>query len=226
MATAIVRVKTFELKGVMEYKNQKVLIYNIEYPQFASDKFKQFIKKLNIYYQADANLYQKFHVAKLYERAIDDYEYATQNGYPVRAYEIVVKYTLTYNQDCVISLYIDRYEYTGGAHGMTSRNGDTWSLEKGKRMLLSDFFPGQKNYRELIINNINKQIKEQIDSGNNYYFDDYENLVYENFNEKNFYIVPDGVTIFFQLYEIAPYSSGIMTFLIPFESNAVKQPKC
>lgn len=226
MQAANVRVKTYDLKGVMEYKNQDLLSYDIEYPQFASDKYKAFINKLNIYYKADASLYQKFHVLKLFQMAIDDYEYATSNGFPVREYEVVVKYELTYNQDCVISLYIDRYEYTGGAHGMTNRSADTWSLDKGKRMLLSDFFPGQKDYIELIINNINNQIKNQIENGNDYYFDDYENLVRENFNERNFYIVPDGVTIFFQLYEIAPYSSGIMTFLIPFEKNVVKQPTC
>lgn len=226
MAAANIRVKTFDLKGVMEYKNQDLLSYDIEYPQFASDKFKAFINKLNIYYKADASLYQKFHVLKLYQMAIDDYEYATKNGFPVREYEVVVKYELTYNQDCVISLYIDRYEYTGGAHGMTNRSADTWSLDKSKRMLLADFFPGEKDYRQQIIDNINNQIKEQIDSGNDYYFDDYENLVVENFNERNFYLVPEGLTIFFQLYEIAPYSSGIMNFLIPFEKNGAKQPYC
>ncbi|MFV0343584.1 MAG: DUF3298 and DUF4163 domain-containing protein [Anaerocolumna sp.] len=226
MATAYVRVKTFYLQGIMEYKNEEVLSYHIEYPQFASDKYKAFIHKLNIYYKADATLYQKFHVAKLYQMAIDDYEYATSNGFLVRKYEIVVKYELTYNQDCVISLFTDRYEYTGGAHGMTNRVGDTWSLEKGKRMLLSDFFPGQIDYKERIIEAIYKQIENQISTSSNYYFDDYENLVRDNFNERNFYIVPEGVTIFYQLYEIAPYSSGIMTFLIPFENSMVKKPNC
>lgn len=226
MAAANIRVKSFDLKGVMDYKNQKLLSYDIAYPQFASDKYKAFINKLNIYYKADASLYQKFHVLKLFQMAIDDYEYATKNEFPVRVYEVVVKYELTYNQDCVISLYIDRYEYTGGAHGMTHRSADTWSLDKGRRMSLSDFFPNQKDYTEQIIKAINNQIKEDIEKGNNYYFDDYENLVRENFNERNFYIVPEGVTIFFQLYEIAPYSSGIMTFLIPFGGNSAKQPKC
>lgn len=224
MASA--NVKTFQLQGNMEYKREPILSYDIQYPQFTSDKYKSFINKLNIYYKADASLYQKFHVLKLYQMAVDNYEYAKQNGYPIRKYEVVAHYELTFNQDCVISLYYDRYEYTGGAHGMTNRSADTWSLDKGRRMQLSEFFPGQDNYKELIIESIKNQIREQIVMGNNYYFDDYEKLVEENFNTRNFYLVPEGIIIYFQLYEIAPYSSGIMTFLIPFEGVEVKKPYC
>jgi hypothetical protein len=208
------------------YKNQKTLTYTIYYPQFASDKFKPFINKLNIYYKAEATLYQKYHVMKLYQMSVDDYEYASANNFPFNLYEILVEYQLTYNQNCMLSLYFDRYEFTGGAHGMTTRSGDTWNLQKGQRMTLSDFFSENKNYLSDIIEFINQQIELDIQKGNEYYFEDYAALVKENINERNFYLVPEGVVIFFQLYEIAPYVSGIRTFLIPFGEGAAAMPGC
>lgn len=219
-------VKKDSIQKDLSYKNNKILTYTINYPQFASDKFKAFINKLNIYYKAEATLYQKYHVMKLFQMSVDDYEYAAANNYPIHVYEILVEYTITYNQNCVLSLYFDRYEYTGGAHGMTSRSGDTWNLQKAQRMALSDFFPGNKNYLSDIVEFINKQIESDMQQGNAYYFEDYASLVKENLNERNFYVVPEGVVIFFQLYEIAPYSSGIRTFLIPFGNGAATMPRC
>jgi hypothetical protein len=210
----------------MYYKDHLILSYNINYPQFISEQFKGFLKKLNIYYKADAALYEKFHVMKLYQMAIDDYEYAVANNFPVRKYEIVVEYTITYNQDCALSLYIDRYEFTGGAHGITHRDSNNWDLKKGKKFELSEIFPKVKDIREFIVNEINEQIENNMQTENAMYFEDYNNLVKENLALTNYYLVPEGVVVYFQHYEIAPYSSGIPTFTIPFADNGAKQPSC
>ena len=215
LAIDSVYVKAFQLKGELSYKGQKLLTYDIKYPQFSSERFKNFTNKLSVYFRAEAELYKKYHVMKLFQMAIDDYEYATANDFPVRTYEVLTVYTVTNNDKYILSLYFDRYEYTGGAHGMTTRSADTWNLRTGRRMDLADFFPGRKDYVNYIIANINSQIPKKEKEEDAYYFDDVDDLVKENFNEKNFYIVPEGVMIFYQLYEIAPYSSGIQTFLIP-----------
>lgn len=226
MAINNVNVKANQLKGDMEYKGQKLLTYTINYPQFSSERFRNFANKLSAYYKAEAVLYKKYHVAKLFQMSIDDYEYAISNNFPVRPYEVLTVYTITHNNNCVLSLYFDRYEYTGGAHGMTTRSADTWNLKSGRRMDLSEFFPGKKDYTSYIIAEINKQTAKDIADNNNIYFEDVNDLVKENFNEKNFYIVPEGVVIFFQHYEIAPYSSGIRTFLIPFQEGGAVPVGC
>ena len=52
------------------------------------------------------------------------------------------------------------------------------------------------------------------------YFEDAEMLAVRNFDPKNFYLTKEGVTVFYPLYTIAPYSSGIREFLIPcFREN-------
>ena len=69
-----------------------------------------------------------------------------------------------------------------------------------------------------ILQNINKQIEENIQSGNGQYFDNYCKLVLETFNPQNFYILSDSLfAIYFQQYDIAPYSSGIPVFEINYK---------
>lgn len=74
--------------------------------------------------------------------------------------------------------------------------------------------------------NINNQISEQIQSGENYYFDNYEQNVEDTLNEDNFYITLLGLMIYFQQYDIAPYSSGIPQFLIPYSNKIIIRPRC
>lgn len=99
--------------------------------------------------------------------------------------------------------------------GITIRSSQNWDLQSGKQFLLSYFYKNPY-YIINILKEINLQIKNQIESGSNYYFDNYCELVLENFSFKNFYLTNDSVAIFYQQYDIAPYSSGIPIFYIPF----------
>ncbi len=104
--------------------------------------------------------------------------------------------------------------FQGGAHGNTKRESQNWNLQNGKQIPLKDLFPNNPYFMIDILKEINCQIATQLESGENDYFDNYCQLVLENFNPHNFYLTPKGITLFFNQYEIAPYSSGIPTFLI------------
>ena len=106
--------------------------------------------------------------------------------------------------------------FLGGAHGNTKREGQNWNLQTGRQIALKDLFPDNPYYIIDILKEINHQIASQIENGENQYFDNYCQLVQENFRLENFYIVSEGVIIFFNQYEIAPYSSGIPTFKINY----------
>ncbi len=219
-------VKEHVLKKELKYKDHVILTYTIKYPQFVSDKFRPFLNKLNRYYEAEAVLYQKINVAKLYEMAVSDYEESVANDYPIHQYEVYVEFKVTYNENCALSLYFDRYEYTGGAHGMTVRYSDTWDLNKGVRINLDDLFPHNENFTDYIQSEIIRQIENEIKNNNNIFFDNYASLVREYFNPKNFYLTEDGVVIYFQLYEIGPYVIGIQTFTIPYKEGGAVPPEC
>ncbi len=148
---------------------------------------------------------------ELYNEAVETYKYNKENGYPIMVYEVYRTFEVTYNFSNIVSLYIDEYIFTVGAHGNTTRRSQTWDLLRNDCMLsIECFFPNNPYF----IIDILKEINIQISTNPEIYFDNTCNLVIETFNPESFYLVPNGIVIYFQQYDIAPYSSGIRTFNI------------
>lgn len=122
-----------------------------------------------------------------------------------------VDYKVKKNSDGVISILINYYKYSGGAHGLykdISYNIDT----KQKRFLdFDDLFKQNSNYKGII----EEQIRQNII---NLEKENSENIGIYNFKELNknqkFYIEDDNLVLYFDLYDIAPYSLGIPSFKI------------
>ncbi len=210
----------------MYFKQELLLSYKIEYPQFRSLKFCNAVNKMNYFYKTRALEYQKYCRRKLFEMSVQLYQDSVANGFPIRTFEAVLTFEITYHQNCAVSLYSDRYEYTGGAHGNTTRCSDTWNLQTGLCMLLKQMFLPCVNYKEYMMTSIIKQIASQIEGGSNIYFEDYQKNVANTFNPKQFYLTPEGMIVYFQQYDIAPYSSGIVEFTFPYSSKTVIEPRC
>ena len=161
----------------------------------------------------------------LYRQAIRDYKYSQINGFPFHPYEAVLNYSVTFNESCHLSDYHDRYEYTGGAHGITARGSDTWDLNTGWRMPLSSFFPQSTDYQRYVIDRITEQAEKNITENPGIYFEDYKKLIVQNFNPNSFYLTPQGIVVYYQQYDIAPYATGIVEFLLPYD-EVVNKPNC
>jgi len=162
---------------------------------------------------------------KLYDLAVETYKDSLANNFPFHPYEAYMEYKITYNQDGFLSLYIDKYEYTGGAHGNTVRSSDTWELCNGAHIPLYCYFKPEANYKELLIEEIIRQADENMDTDTPPYFEDYRKLIVENFNPLSYYLTPEGLSIYYQQYEIAPYATGIVVFTIPY-SIVEWHPEC
>lgn len=87
------------------------------------------------------------------------------------------------------------------------------------------FFKGNVNYKKLILDEIIRQAEENQTQNPGIYFEDYKKLILENFNVNSFYLTNNGIEIYFQQYEIAPYVTGIVTFTIPY-SMVTNPPSC
>ena len=198
----------------LKYNDVVVLKYIIEYPQIVNTKY--------VYGKVEFNRYNKMKAVELqneierdiYEEAVKTYKYNLENGYHFVVYEVVQKYNVTYNIDNILSLYIDKYIFLGGAHGNTIRSSQNWNLRSANMVPLQFFCYENEDYVTYILNQIILQIKKQIENGKNQYFENYCELVVENFKVENYYLTPGYIVIFYQQYDIAPYSSGIPTFKI------------
>lgn len=200
------------IKSEIKYRGEVILKYNIEYPQIIENMWKAGVQRFNKFNYANAILLKKYAEGKLFEEAKETYEYNKENGYPIMVYELYYTFKVTYNTENIISIYSDKYVYTGGAHGMTTRTSQNWDLRVARQIKLKELFPREPNYVSKILTQINSKIAKDIENGNNIYFENYCCLTSENFNVNSYYLEDGKVVIYYQQYDIAPYSSGILTF--------------
>lgn len=199
------------IKNELSYKGSVIVKYEIEYPQIFSKFYNtNSFNSLNLNKALELENYAK---TTLFSESKAQYDYNVANGYPIMVYELIFKYTITYNLEPVISLYQDEYTFTGGAHGSTIRTSQNWNLECNRQFSLDDVYIGQPNYILYVLRDINRQIQEK---GADLFFENYCSLVLDTFNLRQFYLTPNSVIIYFQQYDIAPYSTGIPTFEINY----------
>ena len=159
-------------------------------------EFKNSVKK-------QAIAYKKLYTEKISKTDEDYFKYQ---------YEVYVNNEVTYDKDNIISIVMTKYEFTGGAHGMTYLDAYNYNLLTGDILILKDMFKLGVNYEEIINNFIASEINNNPES----YFKGDEGFkgITEN---QSFYIDEDGIVIYFGLYEIAPYYVGIPKFKLRFD---------
>ncbi len=219
-----IRVETITLKEDLSHQGKVVVRYCIEYPQIHSRAFASAASRINDLYRRRALMFQRYCRKKLFHSAVEQYEYAMANHYPLMTYEAERKFQCTYLSSCTVSLYTDTYLFSGGAHGSTTRQSDTWNLKNARQMPLSAFFTRPRFFNPLF-QAIEKQVSRQLAENPGSYFEHTEQAVREEFDPRQFYLTGEGVMIYYQQYSIAPYSTGIPTFLIPY-GGLVRRPSC
>ena len=127
-------------------------------------------------------------------------------------YVIKSSFEVPYNNNDLLSLVISNYEFLGGAHGMSTLIPYNYDIKTGGRLILKDLFVDGFDYKTVC----DEFIRGEIEKNKDLYFDhgNYFKGVKEN---QDFYISKDGVTIFFQLYDIAPYAAGLRYFEVPMD---------
>lgn len=207
------------LTDTMDYQGMPVLNCQIRYPQFTSTCSREAARTVNEYYSSLAREKGDYCRSVLYPRAVESAKYSRERNYPFFAYEFDMSYKVTYNEGCVVSLYMDQYEFTGGAHGSTLRTSRTWDFETGRQLTLEDFYRHNPGFIRDIQNWIEYEIAGRLKSNPSTYFDDYPKLLRSTFQDGNFYLTPKGIVLYYQQYDIAPYSSGIPEFLLAFPED-------
>jgi len=148
------------------------------------------------------------------------YRETRQTGDHFWKYEVAVDYVVHYKKNGILSLTIDNYQFTGGAHGGTERLPFNIDLKTGKFLALKDLFSPGFDYQRIIDEEVRKQIAQQKDI----YFEGEEGFKGIGDN-RTYYIIPGYVVVYFAQYEIAPYASGMPEFKIPVKKfgNSIDQ---
>ena len=126
--------------GELKYDGEVILKYNIEYPEIVRSRYRVGEAYFNSYNKKIATDTLRYVNTELYKEAKDTYKYNKENGYPIMVFELDMKYNITYNRNGIVSMYIDKYIFSGGAHGNTIRTSQTWNLLYAKRLSLEDVY--------------------------------------------------------------------------------------
>ncbi|EES92171.1 DUF3298 and DUF4163 domain-containing protein [Clostridium botulinum] len=195
-----VKIITKELEIKKDYFDSK-----LKFPIITGLKDENIEKQVNSMIENDVLKFRN----KIKDLAKKNKEKSIKEGYELLPYVAYTDYKVSTIKDDFVSFYIDFYELTGGAHGSTLRKSYNIDLKTGKLLTLNDILKDIPNYKDII----NKYIYNEISKKPDIYFVDSFKGITDNIA---FTVEKDALVIYFQQYEIAPYSSGIPEFRIPF----------
>lgn len=136
---------------------------------------------------------------------VDDYE---KDGWENLYEKMYLNGDYGYQQsDELVSLWMTFDNYGGGAHGHYWINTYTFNSENGIQYGFEDLFQNECGLVYVL-----DIILDEVRSDSDLYFESAVDTILGYGYDYNFFIDGDLLTIFFPLYDIAAYASGIMTF--------------
>lgn len=213
-------------KKVFTYGPVILLTLEVLYPEIRQPDNTAAQNRMNRYYRSAVRAFCRYANGLLLKRAMSDYRQSVITGYPFRAYDAVMHYGVTLNDGCCLSTYFDRYEYTGGAHGSTLRTSVSFNAQDGCKLTLDCVLKDVPHWKEAVLEQLLAQADLAMQHNPNIYFENYRQLIVENFNPESFNLTPDGLDIYYQQYDVGPYASGIITFHIPYANLGIASPCC
>ena len=187
------------------------LSVDLRYPQLSGMADSEAQGKINALFR-DAAL------AALAEGLQNDFELTEARiAYPESPFlcETVLDYEVKYNQDGLLSVVLQDYQYAGGAHGSTVQASFTFDLAgSGEPLTLSDYMKTGSRHLYLINAQIRKAIDQRTADGD---LIELEGSAFKTIaKEQDYYLTDGGLVIYMQQYEHFPYAAGIQEFLIPW----------
>lgn len=149
------------------------------------------------------------------EKNAADMRQSIADGYTgTTACETNFDYAVQYNQNGLLSITTEDYQYAGGAHGSTVQSSYTFDLATGKALTLADLMNSSSGYAAYINRQIRAEIDRRVAAGNLYEFE--QGKFTDIGANPDYYLSNDGVVLYFQQYEYFPYAAGIQEFTIPY----------
>ncbi|RKN85528.1 DUF4163 domain-containing protein [Paenibacillus ginsengarvi] len=206
---------TIQTVAISEQADHQTL--DVRYPQLSGYADKNVQDSINAFLKQEAEASAKAAREELAEAAAAFKEAAAgdkQSDRPMPTVSFDSRYTVTYNEKGLLSLYVDAYSYLGGAHGGTIRTPYTFDLQTGKQLSLSEAAGGSANYVAVI----NEAVKANIRDTDLPLLVPFETIE----PDRAFFLKHSGIVIYFEQYEYTPYAAGMPEFEVPFSAFAKK----
>ena len=115
----------------------------------------------------------------------------------------------------VLSILYKGFQFEGGVHGYTYYWGENYDTKTGSLLTLTDVVEDIGEFSGLIKEQLYSHWEEE-----SFYADlDFEQYFKENLDTIPWTLDYNGITVFFNPYEIAPYANGVYVATIAFDAN-------
>lgn len=194
-------------KDIYKCTEDTSVYVKISYPQLKNLQNVDVQNKVNLFLE---NQFLQF--LQVYEEFIADSEFLAE--YPADwVFSFEASYKTSYLSNDFLSIVMDYYEFTGGAHGNYFSQGFNFRLSDGKLFKLNDII------KETQFDNLSlfceQEILNQFNSNSLFDVGLFENEINLT-SEQDFFIKPNYLIIQFDPYEIAPYSFGSIEIELSF----------
>lgn len=124
--------------------------------------------------------------------------------------ELIGFYEMKLNKECLLSILLGMYTYyEGAAHGFTAYSSLNIDLNTWQNLQLSDLFTSKINYKPIL----EQKVREYVSKNNVPLIEEYNGLS----EDQQFYLTPDSLVLYYQVYEYTPYSYGLFQIPIPYQ---------
>ncbi|NLB41877.1 MAG: DUF3298 and DUF4163 domain-containing protein [Clostridiales bacterium] len=196
-----------EIVSKVNEGSNKYMNWSLTTPQVKGLKNRSVERSINKQFRNDVNNFKK----EVLAMAKEAYKESQETGFPFNPFQAYTEYDLHLLKPKLLSLTMNVYQFTGGAHGFTVKKAYNYNLKTGKELGYQDIFK-DCDYKSVIIARVSEEIRRDPEI----YFDDALDTVKNFTDDQPFYITKEGIVVYYGLYEIAPYAAGIREFLIPF----------
>ena len=181
-------------------------------------------RRIERFYQLQSRSYLRYCENWLAPKAAADCRQALQTSAPLPQYTARLTYHITCNENGIWSLHTDSHEFIGGKP-LVLRRGDTWDLHTGYPLPITSFFPHHALVRKQLLQAAANEIRRQEAAGVSCYDTAWPQKLKRSFNRNNFFVTPELLCFFWQMYAIAPAAEGIPTFSIPLDGGICLPPR-
>jgi len=197
-----------ESRNYSDSKSDSSAWINIDYPYILNVDNSEVINRINKVLEDEF----KQSIA-WYNEMISDTSLFFDNDYTIQ-FSFETSFDVFYNSKDFVSIVLNHYQYTGGAHGNYFSIGYNINLSDGSFLTLNDIIqPGKLN---LLAYECEEAILDKYQANSLFEAGLFENEIIIP-EDQDFYIIPGSLVLQFDPYEIGPYAMGAVTAEISFD---------
>lgn len=162
---------------------------------------------------------EKAEELKSMQESYFEYEIDSSNSEDYMKYTNECK-TRILRADKTVLTTINTYSgYEGGAHGYYSVHGNAYSVETGKKLSLSDVIVDEEAFKTAVKEKLISEYDESVFLIN---IDEYlkNDASLSGENELSWSMDYNGITVYFNPYEIASYAEGLLSVRLTYKESA------